>query len=164
LTSERRAVFGVRIAYQSTGEMISLVSFITDGKYLYNKKILSRREFSFFASGEWPSIYNQKRVNLFDKNNVLGGIYKDSISLKKMDYCFSIDSLWKIRYRLYPFQGKSEYGWSQESYAPSTRQKKYIFDRYNVDQIDGKFFMDTSFWKLLRDVRDPQWISTYKAI
>lgn len=164
LTGEKRTLFGVRVAYQSTGDMITLVVFKKEGELFLNKKILTSREFSFFASGEWPSIYNPSRLNFFEENNVLGGVILDSISQQKLPYCFALDSLWKLRYKLYPFQGKSEYGWSQEAYSPSLRQKKHLYERYNVDQIDGKFFLDTSFWKLLRDVRDETWISTYKTV
>lgn len=159
-----RTVFGVRIAYSSTGSIYTLAVFIHDGRFLTNKKILSNRDFSFFASGEWPSMYNPTRENLFDVNNVYGGVYQDSITQEKIPYCFALDSLWKVRFRMYPFQGRNEYGWSQDAYFPSLRQKKYLFDRYGVEQIDTKFFLDTSFWKLLRDVRDPLWISTYKNI
>lgn len=159
-----RTVFGVRISYSSTGSVYTLAVFIHDGRVLTKKKILSDKEFAFFASGEWPSIYNPMRQNLFDENAVYGGVYEDSITLQKIPYCFALDSLWKVRFRMYPFQGKNEYGWSQDAYFPSLKQKKYLYDRYGVEQIDTKFFLDTSFWKLLRDVRDPQWISTYKNI
>lgn len=164
LRGESRTVFGVRISYQSTGAMITLAVFFDNGQILSNKKILSLKEFAHFASGDWPSIYNRNRINLFDLNNVVGGVYEDSITQDKIPYCFSLDSLWKIRYRMYPFQGKNELGWSQDAYNPSLNQKKYLYERYGVEQIDTKFFLDTSFWKLLRDVRDPQWIATYKSI
>ncbi len=159
-----RTVFGVRISYSATGSMYTLAVFIHDGQFLTKKKILSNKDFAFFASGEWPSIYNPNRENLFDQNDVLGGVYQDSITLDKLPYCFALDSLWKVRFRTYPFQGKNENGWSQDAYFPSLRQKKYLYDRYGIEQIDTKFFLDTSFWKLLRDVRDPLWISTYRSI
>lgn len=163
-TGEKRTVFGVRVAYQSNGDMITLVVFKKEDETLLNKKILTSREFSFYASGEWPSLYNPNRMNFFLKNNVDGGVFLDSITRKNTPYCFSLDSLWKLRYKTYPFRGNNETGWSQEIYSPSSRQKRYLFERYNMDQIDGKFFIDTSFWKLLRDVRDANWISTYKAL
>ncbi|MEN9399919.1 MAG: hypothetical protein RL632_1020, partial [Bacteroidota bacterium] len=30
--------------------------------------------------------------------------------------------------------------------------------------IDADYFIDTNFWKLLRDVQDPKWVLNYKAI
>lgn len=161
---ESRTVFGARISYQSTGTMVTIAVFFDNGQVLSHKKILSLKEFAHFASGDWPSIYNRNRINLFELNNVSGGVYEDSITHQKTPYCFALDSLWKIRYHMYPFQGRNEMGWSQDAYNPSLPQKKYLYDRYGVEQIDTKFFLDTSFWKLLRDVRDPQWISTYKAV
>lgn len=159
-----RTVFGVKVSYQSTGSMVTIVAYLHNGRSLAHQKILSLRDFAFYASGEWPSIYNPNRINFFEENNVPGGVYTDSITQEKIPYCFALDSLWKIRFRMYPFQGKNDKGWSQDAYFPSLKQKKYLFDRYGVDQIDIKYILDTSFWKLLRDVRDPTWISTYKSI
>ncbi len=162
--NEIRAVFGVQIAYQSTGQLINLVVYIHNGRTLSHQKVLTLREFAFFASGEWPSIYNPNRINYFEKENVPGGIFEDSITHQKIPYCFALDSLWKLRFRSYPFKGGFGEGWSQDAYFPSLTQKKYLFERYGVEQIDTKYFLDTSFWMLLRDVRDPGWISTYRNI
>jgi len=159
-----RTVFGVKVSYQSNGSMITLVAYLHNGRTLSHQKILSLRDFSFFASGEWPSVYNPDRADFFEENNVPGGVYTDSITQEKIPYCFALDSLWKIRFRMYPFQGKNEKGWSQEASVPSLSQKKYLYERYGVDQIDFKYILDTSFWKLLRDVRDPNWIATYRNI
>jgi len=159
-----RTVFGVKISYQANGSLVTLVAYLHNGRTLTHEKILSVRDFAFYASGEWPSIYNPNRTNFFEENNVPGGVYTDSITRTKTPYCFALDSLWKIRFRMYPFQGKVDKGWSQEAYFPSTNQKKYLYERYGVDQLDLKYFVDTSFWKLLRDVHDPAWIATYKNI
>lgn len=162
--SNPRTVFGAKISYQSNGSMVNLVAYIHNGRYLTNKKILSKRDFCFFASGEWPSIYNPERINYFEENNVLGGIYVDSITNEKIPYCFALDSLWKVRFRQYPFRGLNEFGWSQSAYRPSLPQEKYLYERYGIEQIDTHFFLDTSFWKLLRDVMNPIWVGEYKRV
>ena len=36
------------------------------------------KEFCHVASGDWPSIYNPQRENLFEQEEVVGGIFKDS--------------------------------------------------------------------------------------
>lgn len=162
--SELRTVFGVRVAYQSTGQMITLVAFFSDGNMQSHRKILSLKEFIHYASGDWPSIYNRNRMDLFELNGVTGGVFKDSITFEKIPYCFAIDSLWKLRFSHYPFQGNTEAGWSQDRFLPSPQQQKFLYRHYGMDHIDTKFFTDTSFWKLLRDVTDREWIEMYKNI
>jgi hypothetical protein len=162
--SEIRTVFGVRVAYQSTGQMITLVAFFSDGKMQSHRKILTLKEFIHYASGDWPSIYNRNRIDLFKLNDVPGGVYQDSITLQKIPYCFAIDSLWKLRFDRYPFQGNGEMGWSQEQFLPSSQQQKFLYKHYDMDHIDTKFFIDTNFWKLLRDVCDPEWVEQYKNL
>lgn len=161
---ELRAVFGVRVAYQSTGKMITLVAFFTDGVRQSHRKILSFDEFVHFASGDWPSVYNRNRMNLFELNQVQGGIYKDSITFKETAYCFALDSLWKLRFDQYPFLGNNEQGWSRDDFLPSPNQQQFLYDEYGMAHIDTKFFSDTSFWKLLHDVTDPEWIQAYRSI
>ena len=79
-------------------------------------------------------------------------------------YCPPLDSLWKIRFATYPFKHKTDIGWSNKYHKPAPRQEKYLFERYGVDHIDSKFFLDTNFWRLLRDVNDPNWIKNYKSL
>ena len=144
--------------------MYTIIVYFDNGVTRSNVKYLSLKEFAHFASGNWPSIYNRNRINLFEINNVEGGIFYDSTTLITTPYCTALDSLWKIRYRTYPFAGKSDLGWSKDDICPSLTQKKYLFERYGNPHIDSKYFLDTSFWKLLRDVRDTNWISHYKSL
>lgn len=159
-----RPVFGVRVSYQADGSFVNILAYLHDGRVLTKKKVMSFKEFCHVASGDWPSIYNPTRENLFDKEGVTGGIYQDSITLKKYPYCPAMDSLWKLRYRSYPFPGNNELGWSQNAYNPSNPQKRYLYLRYGIEQIDTHQFIDTSFWKILRDVRDITWIGTYMNV
>jgi hypothetical protein len=55
-------------------------------------------------------------------------------------------------------------GWSSNLYKPSLKQEKFLYDNYGVGNIDGDFFLDTAFWKLLNDVQDPVWIQNYKSL
>lgn len=162
--AELRTVFGVRVSYQATGQMITLVAFFSDGKMQSNRRILSVKEFIHYASGDWPSIYNRNRMNLFDLNGVTGGIYRDSITNEKFPYCFALDSLWKLRFNYHPFEGMNSRGWSQDQFTPSEGQRKFLYQQYDMDHLDTKFFIDTNFWKLLRDVTDPEWIATYRSV
>lgn len=162
--SELRTVFGVRVAYQATGQMITMVAFFSDGKMQSHRKILSIKEFIHYASGDWPNIYNRNRIDLFQLNDVAGGIYVDSVTQEKIPYCFSLDNLWKLRYSHSPFKGQSEEGWSQDKFLPSSQQQIFLHENYGMEHINTKFFIDTNFWKLLRDVQDPEWIEMYKNL
>lgn len=162
--AELRTMFGVRVAYQATGEMVTLVAFFSDGTMQSNRKFLSREQFIQYASGNWPSIYNRNRVDLFKLNEVEGGVFHDSISGKKIPYCFALDELWKLRYKNDPFKGSNAQGWSQEMFTPSKGQQLYLQKNYGMENINVKFIIDTNFWKLLRDVQDSAWIENYMNI
>ncbi len=161
---ELKPVFGVQIRHLQTTKMHSFVAFIDNGLELTYKKILTDDDFVKYASGHWPNIYNPKRINLFEENGVGCGMFQDSLMLKAVPYCFPVDSLWKIRYSEYPFQGGSEKGWSNDFTKPSLRQAQYLEENYLVKDVNRDYFLDTNLWKILRDVRDPEWIENYKSI
>ncbi len=161
-----RTIFAIRVSPQATGEMISILAFFNNGTNNSYKKTLSFREFCFYASGTWPSVYNRNRINLFDLNGVDGGVLIDEFSNKPQHpYCPAIDSLWKLRFDRYPYKGKElEKGWSMDKWMPGERQMKYLTTEYNIGNIDNHYFADTNFWKVLRDVTDPEWIDNYRYL
>lgn len=161
---ELKPVFGVQIRHLQTTKMHSFVAFIDNGLELTYKKILTDDDFVKYASGHWPNIYNPKRINLFEENGVGCGMFQDSLMLKAVPYCFPVDSLWKIRYSEYPFQGGSEKGWSNDFTKPSSSQAKYLEENYLVKDVNRDYFLDTNLWKILRDVRDSAWIDHYKNL
>ncbi len=159
-----KPIFGVQIRHLHTTKMYSFVAFLDNGLELTYKKILTDDDFVKFASGHWPSIYNPQRINLFEKNDVGCGMFQDSLMLKAVPYCFPVDSLWKIRYSDFPFQGNTEKGWSNDFNKPSLRQAKFLEENYLVKDVNRDYFLDTNLWKILRDVRDKEWIDHYKNL
>lgn len=159
-----RTIFAVRVSPQATGDMVTILVFFNNGHSNAYKKTLSLKEFCFFASGTWPSIYNRNRINLFELNGVNGGVIVDEFTKKPTHpYCPAIDSLWKIRFDKYPYKGKElEIGWSTDSSFPGKRQMNYLTSEYNIGNIDNHYFSDTNFWKILRDVVNPEWIDNYR--
>ena len=79
-------------------------------------------------------------------------------------FCVPLGSLWKLRFRESPMKGIQEEGWSGKEYRPSSGQEKYLYKEFGMYNIDRDFFVDTSFWKLLRSVEDPEWINYYKNL
>jgi hypothetical protein len=124
---------------------------------------ISKTDFIKMVAGEWLSPANPKRINLFDTNKIVGGIYFDSTTFEKIPYCPALDSLWKLRYNYNPYQ-PNENGWAGEKYKPSAKQATYLFDNYGIYNISSDFFIDSNCWKILRDVCNPDWIVHYKSL
>ncbi|MES2588138.1 MAG: hypothetical protein V4622_04105 [Bacteroidota bacterium] len=159
-----KTVFAVQVNMQTNSQMYTIVVYIDNGRTLTHKKNLTKDEFVKFASGKWPSIYNPERKNLLAENNILCGLVKDSITKKDVVFCSPLDSLWKLRFSDYPFNNGKEKGWSRELYKPSSKQAIFLKDNYAVNDLDFGFFMDANFWKIMRDVQDPDWIKKYRSL
>lgn len=159
-----RAVFGVRVSIGANSQITTFACYLDNGRVLSNKRIVDKETFIKIASGYWPSPYNPTRKNLFEEHNLDCNVVVDPETRQKFPYCVPLDSLWKIRFATYPFRGRTEMGWSNKLHKPSPEQEKFIFDRYGVRQVDGDFFMDTSFWLLLHDVIDTNWIYNYRSL
>lgn len=159
-----KPVFGVQVRFQTGTRMYALVAFQDNGMQLINRKFLTVDDFVKIASGYWPSIYNPTRENLFQKYRVPCGMVNDSIHLDPIPVCFPVDSLWKLRYSDFPFNTSSEAGWSGDATRPSTKQTLYLKEHYHVDNVDNNYFLDTNFWKILRDVQDSAWVQNYKLL
>jgi hypothetical protein len=162
--NEARPIFGVNVSYQSTGQFTTYMVYLDNGITKSNKKILTENEFIHIASGKWPSIYNPKRINYFEKNGLNCGVLKDEITFKDYSYCNSMDSLWKLRFEKHPFDITKGNGWSHRKFRPTIGQEQYLFKTFGIKQIDGDYFLDSNFWNLLHDVQDPEWIKNYKSL
>lgn len=146
-------------------EYYHLVAYQKIGENLVNKRILRRDEFIYYFSGFYPSKYNPKRINYFDKYDIWGGIYVDSVYGDKIPYCPALDSLWKVRYSEFPAMGGEEpFGWSNEKLNPSPGQMAYLRERYHIKDINNEYIFDENFIQLLRDMTDSLWIQNYKSI
>ncbi|TNE55604.1 MAG: hypothetical protein EP338_02200 [Bacteroidetes bacterium] len=162
--NSRRPVFGVQVSMQPNSGLYMLVAYTHNGRALTNRKIMRMDEFIKIATGFWPSVYNPKRENLLEQHGLPCGLVTDPITNKKTPACGPLDSLWKIRYSDFPFNTGNERGWSQELYKPSSKQAVYLHQNYNIYDIDFSPFIDSNFWKILRDVQDPNWVRKYKSL
>jgi hypothetical protein len=164
-TPVAKSFFGVRISTGANSELYSLVGIRLnlDGS-VREKRTLSYDEFIRFASGSWPSLYNKEKINLFEKYDVDGGVVFVDTMNKEVPYCPALDSLWKVRFDRNPFGRVIEDGWSQGKFKPSLKQEVFLLNRYGVKYLDTDYIVDTSFWKLLKDMRSPDWILEYKNV
>ena len=158
-----RVIFGVRIGMTNNSQLTEFIAvkYNEEGK-VREKRVFGRDDFIRMISGFYPSPYNLKRINYFEQENILGGVFVDSLTREKIPYCPAMDSLWKIRFSTFPFRGGNEDGWSGGMYKPSANQLSYFQDRYNINQMDLDFVVDTNFWNLLRDVQDSTWVAAYR--
>ncbi len=159
-----RPVFGVRVSIGANSQITSYVCYLYNGRTLNRKRIVDKASFVKIVTGHWPSIYNPQRIDLFKENNIDCALLTDSITMKKVVGCVPMDSLWKIRFSIFPFVHNSDIGWSNKYNKPSQGQEKYLSKRYGIDHIDGDYFLDTNFWKIMQDVVDPIWVNNYKSI
>ncbi len=162
--NSNRPVFGVKVSIGANSQITTFVAYNYNGRVLTKKRVLDRETFVKFVSGHWPSIYNPYKKDYFAEHNINCALITDELTNKKIIECLPIDSLWKIRFSTYPFQHNIEKGWSNKYHKPSPKQEIYLSNNYGVNHIDGDFFLDTNFWKILQDVSDPIWIANYKSL
>ena len=159
-----RGIFGVRISFQSNSLLTTYVCYIDNGRSYAYKKILTEKEFIYYASGKWPSIYNPEKRNLFEERNLSCGIYKDTFSNKETEYCLPLDSLWKIHFEKHPLDNTRGNGWSNKPFNPSLKQELFLYKTYGVAHLDANYFLDSNLWKILGDIQDQKWIESYKQL
>lgn len=162
---EMKPVFGVAFGYNQMNQYYTLVAYQKIGDHLLNRKYISRDWFIYYFSGFYPSKYNPKKVNYFEKYDITGGVFVDSLTGEKIPYCPALDSLWKIRYSEFPTRGGTErFGWSHGDLNPSGKQSEYLKQRYHINDLNNSYILDTNFVQLLKDMTDSLWIENYKAI
>lgn len=163
---EMRYVFGVRISTGTNSQMVSFIAkkMTLDGTVKAQRYFTDQAEFIKVVSGFWPSPFNPKKINYFEKYEVFGGVYVNDTINAKISYCPAMDSLWKIRFSEWPQHGYNEAGWSLDKYRPSLKQEEYLSKRYNFKQLDFDYIVDTNFFNLLRDVGDPEWVMNYRSL
>ena len=159
-----RGVFGVKVSIGPNSSTTSYICFLHNGRTLTNQRYVDKDTFIKFISGFWPSKYNPNRINLFEEHDIDCSVIEDEISRKKFGVCVPLDSLWKIRFATYPFRTMAEDGWSNKLHKPSPQQEVYLYNRYGVKHVDADCFIDTSFWMLMEDVMNPDWIVNYKGL
>lgn len=113
------------------------------------------------GTGKWPIPGTRKFHDFFSERDI-HVVPSDSHEVFNLQA--SIDSLWKIRFSAHPYAQGQDNGWSQGDYRPSLKQQAYIYNRYGVRGYDQEYFMDSSFYQLLKDVQDPEWIQQYRTM
>lgn len=153
--------FGVKIGILPTGGITQYAIFFYKNDRFLGKQPVSKEELVKIGTGKWPIPRTTKFHDFFKENN----FYEDTLPNGEIvDYGAAFDSLWKIRFQYHPLKQGKDDGWSNGDYRPSLKQQEYIYHRYGVRGYDQEYFSDTSFFKLLKDVMNPEWIEHYKSL
>ena len=126
--------------------------------------IVSKQSFMLIASGEQISSANEKPVNMLEENGIENYIVEvDSIDNNYVYDFGTVGNIWKLRYKTYPYQDSTynEAGWGNGRNMPSPGQEA-ILKQYGVSWYKD-FFIGKKAFQLLKDMEDPNWVSTYKA-
>jgi len=115
-------------------------------------KIISQNTFVAYATGTTKCDANPKKQNFFE-------VYAIADS--------TVNQLWKLRYKKYPF--KQEYselnpGWSTNDSFPSMPSEKQflILNQFGITKISDFCYGDNAF-RLLKSIEQSDWIEIYKA-
>ncbi len=143
-------VFGVRIN-TTWSSAVTFFSALYNGKKLSDVTVLPKDDFIREIMGLESSPANPDTINLFKKYDIVNPTV--------------IDSLWKLRYAVYPFErhDADTLGWTnnfQNPYLPTSKQKRIL---YNLG-MDTTFYViyGDNFFALLKAMNNPAWIKNYK--
>lgn len=137
-------------------------------------RIITRNEFLAVAHGLIASEANPSRDNLFVKYEVKDcSYYVDSVFKSTTYNCSIVDDLWKLRYKVYPVRSEQklklkenislpESGWAGSSFEMSWEQLAFL-GKYGIKSRND-FFVGANAFRLLKDMQDPDWISTYSGL
>lgn len=159
---KNRIAFGVKIGLLPTGGLTqyAIVNYRNGRKA--GMRPVSLPELIKIGTGKWPVPGTHSFYDFFDDE----GLYEIQIgdSTNQIDYHAAFDSLWKIRFVEHPTHEDMGRGWSQGDARPSLKQQAFIYNTYGVRGYDQEYFTDSSFFKLLRDVLNPEWVEHYKSL
>ena len=156
-----RVSFGVKIGLLPTGRLTQYAFLFYRNNKIESVRGIQLHELIHFANGEWPLPKSTVFHDYFKENDIQSDTLSDGTVV---DYTAAFDSLWKVRFNRHPYNHQLGNGWSQGDFKPTLKQKAYIYNEYGVRNFDLDYFADTSFFKLLKDVVDPQWIANYKSL
>lgn len=156
-----RVSFGVKVCLSPTGELTQYALLFYRNHQIQSVQGIQLNRLVHIAEGDWPIPKSTVFHDFFKEN----GIHNDTLSDGTIvDYQAAFDSLWKIRFNVHPYKHELGNGWSQGEFKPTLKQQAYIYNEYGVRNFELNYFADTSFFKLLKDVVNPEWIANYKSL
>lgn len=155
--------FGVRLGASATGNFQSYTILRERKNGVAIAYLPEKHAFLNYAAGTWP-LPGEGRKQYLQKHDVLVFKVYNYAKNDSIWYCPALDSLWKIRYSLHPSDRNQNDGWALGGLQPSGKQLEYLHKNYGIKNVQGIYFTDSSFFKILKDVMDPEWVSNYKKL
>lgn len=155
--------FAIGFFTSAHSQLITYAFVKTINGKVIGAEVVSQDRFIHTALGHWPHPVNNKREDIFVKNNIDSCFLLRSESNKVIGYYAPIfDHLWKIRFYEHPYQ-YDQMGWSKGQYKPSAAQSQFLRETYGLNNFLSDYIYGDSLFKLLRDVQSPGWVSLYKT-
>lgn len=155
--------FGVKICNSPLGKIESFI--IQRGRINGVAVNYSPEKSGFlnYAAGTWPLPYSGRnkylQQNGVDVFKVINPSTGDSVW-----HCPALDSMWKLRFQIHPMYSYKKDGWSNGVIKPSLKQQEFMYTNYKIRSFESSFFIDSNFYKILRDVMDEKWVNHYKSL
>jgi hypothetical protein len=153
-----KSYFGILLSTTTMGYDMTFAVITEEADGRKSHKHITRQEFVYIAQGQWRLKPNFQQENLFEKYGIPWG-YDDRNRL----HCPILDSLWKVRYREFPYI-RGSFGWANDVYMPSAEQQLYLFENFGVYNVNNNFFEGDNMWKLLQSLTSEEWKAMYKSL
>lgn len=181
--------FAVRIIPNNYGVTQFFVIKTKSDNSIEDISIITKQSFVLQAMGKEKSEANPYSEDFFIKyeifdsvkimNNVMASIFPIPSDQQLLNYQKTtrfnnqvqffaekdVENLWKLRYAIYPYEGKSDtLGWTknwENSYMPKAEQM-LILKNYGLQTINGFIFGDKLFF-LLKDMFMKDWVMAYMS-
>jgi hypothetical protein len=115
--------------------------------------LISRNTFVAYAKGLTKCEANPGKENFFE----VYGIINET----------TVDELWKLRYKNYPFKltsGNLDVGWSTNDSFPSmpSEEQLILLNQFGISKISDFCYGDNAF-RLLKSLEKEDWVTMYKS-
>lgn len=183
LYSKEYLGFSLMPGANSTAVSFHIIKKWDDPKKPVEAVNISQAEFMRIACGFQESAANPKKENLFTKYGMIDCGYFNDTVIRGMIYkggvrCNTVEDLWRLRYAEWPFyiapprvknngpstldpQGPGP-GWARKPLMPSEGQLDILRAYGPTDPMVDVIWGDKAF-RLLKDMQDDAWVSTYKG-
>ena len=170
----RELAFNLMPSVNSGLTTFAILTWYGDAERPSDVRMITRNEFLAIAHGVIASEANPTRENLFLKYEVKDCSYHiDSIWKSTTYSCSVVDDLWKLRYKIFPLKADQklklvdkvqvpEPGWANNNFEMSWEQLAFL-EKYGI-RTRGDFFYGANAFRLLKDMQDPDWVSTYARL
>lgn len=156
--------FGVKVGILPTGGIVHYALFLNNNFKNSSIRPVKLNELINIGTGKWPIPGTSVFYDYFAENGMYDLSFIDKEDTINLDYSVPFDSIWKIRFDAHPFVHDLGKGWSNGVIKPSLKQQSFIYNEFGCRCYDQDYFQDTSFFKVLKSVVDPEWIDYYRNL